>query len=362
METVRLLGGIIILLVVFGLLPILLGSLITPWIHREDAKTVSFSYVTGVMEMLCLMQIFSVPMTLAKLPFSMLVMGYSAVLGILALLVLIFRRDVLKETFCRAAHTVKGAGKIWIVIVAVIFIPAVLLTFYTPYIYGDDKTYLTMVNDIVSSNTLYLVDTVTGEAQSWVAAKYALSSYWTFLAYLAKVTGIHPLILCKTLLPYLIIPTYYVVQGLFAAWLFRGQKRKIDVYMLIVALVSIFGGFSNYTITYRLMTWVWQSKAFLALIVMPFLFYFANQMFEKRTRVIEYVLLAISVMAACSTTLTGAGIAVAMVAVLAFIYAVRRRKFGILIGTGIACSPALVFMVMYLKYDLMVSAVNRFLF
>lgn len=362
MEAGRLILGIIILLVVLGIVPVLLGILVTPRIHRENADSVTFNYIVGIMLMLCIMQIFSVPMTLAKQSFSRLVLGYSAVLAVLALCALFLRRKALQQSFRTAAERIRGAGKLWIAAVVLIYVPIIILTFYTTFIYGDDKTYLTMVNDIVSSDTLYLVDTITGEMQSWVSAKYALSSYWTFLAYLAKVTGIHPLILCKTVLLYFIIPMYYAVQGLFASWLFRNDKRKMAVYMLFVNLVSVFGGFSNYTITYRLLTWVWQSKAFLALIVMPFLFYFANLMFEKRTKVAEYLLLAVTIVAACSTTLTGAGLAVAMVAALAFLYAVKRKRFGILVGTGLACSPALLLVVVYLKYDLIVSAVNRLLF
>ena len=362
MGAVTLILGIIILLLILGVVPVVLGILVTPWIHRENADSVTFNYIVGILIMLCLMQLFSVPMTLAKVHFSKLVFWYNVVLAVLVVCALCLRHKALKKSILGAVERIRSAGKIWIFAIAAIYIPIVILNFYTPFIYGDDKTYLTMVNDMISSDTLYLVDTITGEMLTWVSAKYALSSYWTFLAYLAKMTGIHPLILCKTILCYFIIPMYYAVQMLLASWLFRNDKRKMAVYLLFVNLVSVFGGFSNYTITYRLLTWIWQSKAFLALIVMPFLFYFANLIFEKKTKVPEYILLAVTIVAACSTTLTGAGLAVAMVAALALLYAIKRKRFGILIGTGIACSPALFLLVVYLKYDIIVSAVNRFLF
>jgi hypothetical protein len=273
------------------------------------------------------------------------------VLAVFVLLALLFRRKNLMQMCRAAAMRIQSAGKIWIFVVLAAFIPAFLLTFYTPSIYGDDTTYLTMVNDMVSSDTLYLVDEGTGELKTWVLAKYALSSYWTFLAYLEKMTGLHSLILCKTILPYMIVPMYYAVQGLFAAWLFRGAQRKITMYMLVVNLVTLFGGFSNYTVTYRLMTWIWQSKALLALVVLPFLFYYSNLIMEKRPKGREFICLAIFITASAATTLTGTGLAAAMVLVLSGIYGIWKKRLRIIIYTACSCTPALLFMYMYLKYD-----------
>jgi hypothetical protein len=143
----------------------------------------------------------------------------------------------------------------------------------------------------------------------------------------------------------------YAVQGLLGSFLFRNQERKMIVYMLFVVLVSIFGGFSNYTVTYRLYTWVWQSKAFLAIIVLPFLFYYCNCIFEYEISWRENVLLLTLILATCSTTLTGTGLAVGMVLVLALIYAVKNKNIKNMIFPVLACFPAYVLMAIYLRYD-----------
>lgn len=350
-EIGKIILGMGILLVVLGIFPILSGTLLSVHIHRENSDTLLFSYFMGLTEMIALMQLISVPMTLGKVSFSVLFRSYTIILIVLVLSAVMLRKNDIKKMFQNAVDTIRLADSKWLVIVALIFIPIVVLAFYTPHIYGDDTTYITMVNDILSSDTLYLTDTLTGEPVSWVLSKYSLSSYWTWIAYLAKVSGIHPLILCKTILPFFFIPMSYAVYGLLAAHLFYNNERRMLIFMGVLSLVQIFGGFSGYTTTFRLYTWVWQSKAFLAIVVLPFLFYYCNLVFEKRTRGYELFVLCLLIVAASSTTLTGTGLAVAMVLLHSCIYAVKTKQPLKVIGAAAACSPALFYMLIYLKYD-----------
>ena len=64
-----------------------------------------------------------------------------------------------------------------------------------------------------------------------------------------------------------------------------------------------------------------------------------------------FFVLCLLIVATSSTTLTGTGLAVAMVILLALIYAVKEHQLIKIAGAGIACSPALIYMLIYLKYD-----------
>jgi hypothetical protein len=129
------------------------------------------------------------------------------------------------------------------------------------------------------------------------------------------------------------------------------DERKNRVFLFFCAIVSIFGGFSGYTVTFRLYTWVWQSKAFLAIVVLPFLFYYVNEMFEGKNNVGEYVILFTIILASCSTTLTGTGLAVAMALTLSLVKCIRNRRFASLPGVLVTCTPCFVLMVLYSRYD-----------
>ncbi len=350
--------GICILVIVLGLLPIFIGAVISSHIKREDAKTISFSYFMGLMLMLMVMQLLSVPMTLMRVSFSTLTMAYSLLLAFFCVIALLFCKDYLKKILLHGKGIFKNLERKWFFVAAVIMIPVIVLAFTTPYIYGDDRTYIAMVNDILESNALYQTDFATGESAPWVLSKYSLSSYWTWIAYLAKISGIHPLILCKTVLMFFFVPMSYWAQGLVASFLFHNSERRIYLFMAFVGLIGLFGEFSMYSVSYRIYTWVWQSKAFLAIIVLPVLFYYCNLIFEKKVKLIEYLILCMLVIATSSTTLTGTGLAVGMIMVLAFIYAVKNRKFSLLVGAGFACTPALAFAVMHLKYTEFLQLLN----
>ena len=350
--------GIGILAVVLGIFPIVTGTLITKHINRENAGTVTFSYFMGLTVQIAVMQLLSVPMTLKKMSFSLLYKSYSIILILLVISAILLRRKYIAKMLQAAVLRIRYADRKWWIVIGMIFLPMVILAFLTPHIYGDDTTYITMVNDIVSSDTLYLVDVNTGESVAWILPKYSLSSYWTWIAYLAKVSGIHPLILCKTILIFIFIPMSYAVYGLLAGYLFYNSERRMLLFMGLLNVVQLFGGFSGYTTSFRLYTWVWQSKAFLAIIVLPLLFYYCNAVFEKKTRLYEFFVLLLLIIATSSTTLTGTGLAVGMVMVLAFIYAVKNREFLKIVWAGIACSPALVYMLLYLKYDQFLRFIN----
>lgn len=355
MEISKVIIGILTLTLLLGLIPIVLGALLTVKMNIENSCLISFNYLAGMMTMLTIMQLYSVPMTLLQYTFDELVRAYSVTLVLLCLYVIIRHRRYLTEIWKSFVKRVQKADRRWFFIVLLIFVPAIVLAFYTPYIYGDDKTYLTMVNDIVESNTLYLIDTATGEAVTWVSAKYALSSYWTFLAYLVKVSGVHTLILCKTILIFVFTGVSYMMQGLVGSFLCKNSERKLLYYMFFLSIVQFFGCFSWYSTSFRLYTWIWQSKAFLAIIVIPFLFYACNIIFDKKMEIRNYALLLIGIITACSATLTGAGLALGMVLLLALMYTIRRKDWKILFGAGVTCVPAAIYMLLYLRYDIFVN-------
>lgn len=343
--------GIIIILIMFSVIPILLGVLFASPIKRTESNGFVFVYMLGLMVWVAISELLGVPFTSLGMSFSSFVYTYTFIVGILLVISVLFCRKKIVLLCSNTIEIIKRADKKWWIILLIVLAPVIWLSFQTTNIYGDDKTYIAMVNDILYSDTLYLVDAETGKYMPYVSPKYCLASYWTWIAYIAKMSGIHPLILCKTVLMFIFVPMSYAVQGLFASYLYRRNQRSMYIYMLFVVLVSIFGGFSNYTVTYRLYTWSWQSKAFLAMIVLPFVLYYLNSVFEEQKRYFwDYFLLFIIIIATCSTTLTGTGLVVATAYIVAAIYSFIHRKIGILIATGFVCFPTYILMLIYIKY------------
>ena len=355
---VKLFAGILMLLFLLGVCPVCVGALLTKRTVNEWSNNFIYVYMLGLMLLVAITELISVPLTLIKASFSMYTVIYNGILLILMLLAVLFARKRIAQVIVSTIRCVKNCDRRWGWIALGVLLPVVILQFFTTYVYGDDKVYLAMVNDIVTSNRLYLTNIETGGTDGWVIAKYALSSYWVWIAYLVKMSGIHVLILCKTILPFVYVPLGYALQGLLAAYYLRKDERKMWIFMFLVIVFTLFGGFSTYPVTYRFYTWVWQSKAFLAIIVLPFFFFYCNYIFEKGPSFKEYAYLLVMNVAVCSTTLTGTGLQVAMACVLATVYAVIYRKMRMIFYTILTCIPAFFLMVFYLKYADILAKIN----
>jgi hypothetical protein len=335
--------------IVLILVPMLIGELCMDLCQLNDLNRISCKYIAGLIVSVAISEAVVVPLTLAKVSFSMFVWIYSGILAGISLLAVVVCRKNIRRTL--VSMKPKKLSWKWTMIVLLVMVPVVIIAFLAPYTYGDDRTYLTMVNDMLTTNRLYLTDISTGQEAEWIHPKYALSAYWAWIAYLAKVTNIHPLILCKTVLPVLFVPVAYLVQMIFGDYLLKGNKEKLWIYMLLLILATFFGGFSIYTITYRIYVWPWQSKAFLAMIILPFLFYFCNLIFEQNENRCCFIVLFFIILSSCASTLTGTGISAAMVCILAAMYAFAMKKASILFKALIACAPAYALILLTLLYN-----------
>lgn len=354
----KIIFGMLCVLVLLGVCPFVIGVLLSKKASHDLSYNFIYVYMLGLMLLVAISEVIGVPLTLMKASFSTYVLIYSGVLILLMLLAVLTARQRMAQILKKTIQSVKNADRRWRWILLGVFLPILLVEFRTTYVYGDDKVYLAMVNDIVTSNRLYLTNIETGGTDGWVIAKYALSSYWLWIAYLVKISKVHVLILCKTILPFVFVPLGYALQGLLASYLFKGEQRKIWIFMFLVLIFTFFGGFSTYPVTYRFYTWVWQSKAFLAIIAVPFMFLYCSYIYEKGPAFRDYVFLAIMNIAMSSTTLTGTGLAVAMSCVLSMLYAVLYKRLRIVFYTILTCIPSFFIMVFYLKYAAILEKIN----
>ena len=213
-----------------------------------------------------------------------------------------------------------------------------------PYIYGDDVTYITMVTDIVDTNAIYTktwVGQIDPTPLSEISFKYVFTSYYPFIGMISIITGLHPLILCKTVLPVFYVPIHYLIIWRIGGFIFSNAadektlKDKRSVFMFFYVLLIEFGQISYYTISRRLMIWVWNSKSdCFCLLLIPLFFYTylfltENEETEKilgKTRLFyRQFLIALIALSCNSSTLMGL-IMSAIVMGIWFVIAAFRLK------------------------------------
>lgn len=175
--------------------------------------------------------------------FSVAVMLLS-VYGVLVLMQDVREKDSAEFTAKRQAFLAWFKKDTAVKLVCIIFIlfQAIRLVFLEPYEYLDEKTYISLINDILSTDVLYGTYSDTGALYDGIGnaiPKYLLAPWYPFLAYLCHIGGVHPLILGKTILPVVMLLLSYASLYFFGRTIIGDDEKsgKLYVYMLIVAVL-----------------------------------------------------------------------------------------------------------------------------
>ncbi len=164
---------------------------------------------------------------------------------------------------------------------AIILYELYIYVFKEPWIYGDDVSYIRDITRIVDTNSIYTkywvgqIDPIPLEEVSF---KALFTSYYPFLAMISMLTGLHPLILCKTVIPVFYLPIHYLITWRIGMFLFGDEKdgakliEKKSMFMFFYAILIEFGHISYYTMSRRVTIWIYNSKSDCFTILLPALF------------------------------------------------------------------------------------------
>jgi len=214
-----------------------------------------------------------------------------------------------------------------------------------PYIYGDDTTYITMITQFVDTNAIY-TKTWAGQIDpvplSEISFKYVFTSYYPYIGMISILSGLHPLILCKTVIPIFYLPIHYLIIWRIGKYLFgsKGDEKagnsKLSVFMFFYVLLIEFGQISYYTMSRRLTIWVWNSKSdCFCLLLVPLFFYTYLLLTEQeetekilgKTKLFYRQLLIMIIAIACnSATLMGLIMSAIVMGLWFIITAFRQKK------------------------------------
>ena len=83
-----------------------------------------------------------------------------------------------------------------------------------------------------------------GHTLSVVVITEAANVFPIWIAYIARMTGIHATIISHTVLPVVLIPLTYLIYYEIGRKLFKEKKEQLPSYMIIVNMLHIFGNVS----------------------------------------------------------------------------------------------------------------------
>lgn len=296
------------LLIVFFLLiyPMYIGRFLCLKLKKEYCENICFAYVLGFTLVLASFQLICFPLAIFNFSFSAVVILFSFVS--LVLFIISVNQVRLKKLFTfESNNNFKDLGTkiLTIILLSIILFQIGTLVLKAVYaLSGDDTSYLAISDSAVKHNILFRFNPYTGEY--WgigVDKKRITTTYHIFISYLSQISGVHVLEIAHTILPIFLIPLAYCAASLFTYMVFGDDLKKQLVFMILWSLLIMWGAYSIYTVSFRILVAPWQGKALMASIFLPLLLYFSIQIFVNGWNCLESFILIVICIAGQSTSL-----------------------------------------------------------
>ena len=259
----------IILLVFLLFTPLMLGL---PW-----AKKLTGSNVRGYL--LCLplgyflqtavFQFLEMPFAWSGFSFSSLCIVFIVAIVILCLLSILWS----KKLSFQSRETISWTP--WTALFAITFIGLLIyqlilaLTMDRTYMSYDDARYVTFANDALTHNTLFVTEAYTGLREA-LDIHRTIQSSLVYPAFLSYVSGVPVVLMEHTILDVYYILLAYITHAYMSAVLFSKLSDRF-AFLIILSVVYIYGNYSIYSPTMRLLGLNYVGKAILAYLFFPLL-------------------------------------------------------------------------------------------
>ena len=211
----------------------------------------------------------------------------------------------------------------------------------------DDAFYLASATTAAATDSLYRYSAYTGKKYKSLPARYVLAGWPLYLAAMSRLTFWHPAVLAHTILAGIVVLWAYLVYALLAAALFPGEKRKQAVFLLFVAVLLSFSGYSRFSAATFLFIRGWQGKAVLAGVGIPALFYSCWMAMKEKRGWLPWLMLSAVVTGCFMFTTMGVAASLLVVGCCALAAAILKKNWRYLVNSGLACLPALACGIVY---------------
>lgn len=333
------------------------GLLVNRYIEAEK-RSVGMAYASGFLILLAAFQLIAVPIVFMDAwGFPTIVTIFNVVVTLLTGFGIIqslhlwrregrvfYRRMSFKKSFDIAQIQ-------WIVILVLIGFQLFMAVTHASFD-GDDAYYV--VNSVITdeTNTLYRILPYTGISTT-LDMRHSMAVFPIWIAYIARMSGIHATIISHTVLPLVLIPITYLIYYEIGKKLCKENKTQLPTFMILVCMLQIFGNVSIYSNATFLLMRTWQGKSMLANVVIPAVFMVLLWLFEeepeKRTAKsgLWFLLFVLNIVAAMMST-ASVFLNTFLIGVMALVLYLQEKDWKILLKMALCCIPCVVYAAAYI--------------
>ncbi|MBQ4531015.1 MAG: hypothetical protein IJA36_10475 [Lachnospiraceae bacterium] len=255
-----------------------------------------------------------------------------------------------KRVITALKKTIRGVPqKHWSLLVTV-FLLFIQVIFVAKSNLGDldDAFFVATAETAVATDTLMEFSPYTGEAYEKIPTRYILSPFPLFIAVASQLIGVKPVTMAHTFLPVCLIPLAYAVYYMIGCRMFHGRKREQGFFMLLLNCVMIFSGYSVCTTGVFLYTRIWQGKAILAAILLPFVFYWGVSIYTRPKLKGEWGMILLTMLACCMVSSMGIMLSAIMMGIMGIIQWYQKKDFISLRRMFYCCIPNIIYAGIYI--------------
>ena len=354
-------GQIVMLILVLGIIPLCVGMIPVNLIERQH-RSLGVTYIAGILTTLAVFQVITVPIVILNERGFRVIVPLFSILTIVLGMVGVFMtwRTGKKEPFSgdgeilpftRFFQKKEEEGLLWLFVLVLIgfqmFMAATLTSFD-----GDDAYYVVQSLLTDETDTLYRIRPYTG-LSTGIDLRHSLAVFPIWIAYIARMSGIHSTIVAHIVLPLILIPVTYWIYLEIGKKLLKREMHKLPVFMIFISIMQIFGNVSIYTNATFFLTRTWQGKSLLANVVLPaivwlILWIFDNDNYEKETRVGLWTLLVITNFVAAMSSTASVFLVAMLIGVTGLVMGIKEKDIQIPLRLMISCIPLVIYGTVFL--------------
>lgn len=345
--------GVLVLIILLWILPTVVGSSFS----NVDKKSASlpFMWICGQMVLWAGFQLLCVPVILQERDFLYVVILFSVYILlwlVIATALYGYRRKQRRVRL--GSEKTKVAGKwyriAWTVFGA-LFLFQLFQTLVLAYADGDDAFYVAMSGMIENSGDMYLYSAYTGWP-SGLDIRHGMAPFPAWIAYVVTLCGMKSVIINHIVMPLMLIPMTYTVYYLIGNKLFADKRERVPLFMIFIELLTLFGGYSLYTVESFMLARSRQGKAALGSVVIPVLFLLLLLLIEKieknqRIPIGFWILLAAATTTGCLCSTLGTAVVCILIGVVGLCIAIGYKRWKLLFPMATCCIPCVMYMGLY---------------
>ncbi len=314
---------------------------------KKENKSMIFALIIGYIFEFALFQFLAIPMIFLHLKFTTLAYSWSIIMAILAIVSVIITRKNIKEIFLENIKTLKEQPRFLTAIVIIIVLFQAFIAFRYMHEDYDDSNFVAKATIATDTNTLYEYDDI-GRKLDQVPARNGLSPYPIYTATISKLIGLHPTVVAHTIFPPVFIIIAYMIYYLFGKALFKDDSKKTMTFILILAILYMFGDYSRYTPFVRLLYRLWQGKSMLCALILPFIWYLFIEYIGRKDDKFYWFILFLTLWGSMLLSSMALYLPILAAGILTLIYAIKDKKLKYLIRFILCCIPSVIYGIIYL--------------